>query len=142
MSILLLDKISYPLNDEGGYIYVADDVFSKLLRDILEQSGCKETIIELLKQRFRYLKEYGKKCREHRQWFKFVHDEYYCMRIKHRDLNLRIIFAITPTHGEERAILLYPFLEKNKSNSKTESYRKYMPKAEAVFKSLKEAKLI
>lgn len=111
------DKIlglDYPWKIESDFILALYPEIRDELKRILEKSGSKNIIISQLKQRINYLEEYKDNCVFHKQWFENYKtiDWLYAVKVKSRDLNLRIYFSFVHNH----AVFLHAFVEKSKSD--------------------------
>lgn len=111
------DKIlglDYPWKIKSDFILAIHPEVRNELKRILGKSGSKNIIISQLKQRIDYLEEYKNNCAFHKQWFENYKtiDWLYAVRVKSKDLNLRIYFSFIENH----AIFLHAFVEKSKSD--------------------------
>ena len=122
--------ITYPQAFNGQYIRVHWE-FENDLKDILERSGQQQNFRQKIRQRLRHLDERRRDCVQKTDWFeKLKHEkDLYSMKNKGSE-NIRILFAFAAYRGNEYAILLYPFEERDNKNRSLWGYDTAKPIAQ------------
>lgn len=107
-------NLNYPLSIKSDFIAALYPSVENELKTIIEKSGQKKVLIAQLKQRLDYLENYKEKCVLHNQWFENYkkNDWLYCLKVKNRDVNLRIYFSFIADY----AIFLHAFTETAKAD--------------------------
>ena len=120
-----ISKVLYPVQFRSELLVCATPIYEDSFRAILEYSGRKSQIAKMLEQRLRYLDGQSPDQRCRSGWIEKLSYEknMYSLIIKDKDLNIRIL-SVSYTHkGKKYLVLLKAFLEKNKAQSKTSSYK-------------------
>ncbi|NLB52891.1 MAG: hypothetical protein GX808_08125 [Syntrophomonadaceae bacterium] len=126
-------KILYPEAFKSKLILVHWE-FENDLRSILEKSGHTGDFLGKYKQRLKLLDDMQKQCVLKNDWFENLRyaNDIYCMKFNKSQKNIRILFAFV---GNNCALLLSAFEEKDNKKMSQDSYRKHIPLAQ---KRLKE----
>ncbi|MBN2285845.1 MAG: hypothetical protein JXQ26_03220 [Tissierellales bacterium] len=87
------------------------------LRDIIEESGSRETFIRLYRQRLKFLGDRKYRAIDKRDWFESLKNEkdLYAIKIKNK-LNIRIVYTMMKIKDIDFIILLSVFKEKDKKD--------------------------
>lgn len=135
-----IQKIVYPKEFNGDYIFAVEPYFTDALKDIIDKSGRKENIWGMLNQRLRYLEDNKTLVFARSQWFEnpVKIKNIYFMKIKTTDLNIRISFIFHTYNNKEYAVLISAFTETKKSNAKTNNHSSHVATIGPIIDNIEE----
>ncbi len=126
-----LENVLYPKEYKSGYIK-EHPKYKGELKDLIERSGFKDKFWNLYKNKLRWLEKERENCIERDNWFellKYADGNIYSMIFKTQK-NIRILFGFVDLMGNQHAVLLHPFEEKDRKKS-GKCYRTAIPIAQA-----------
>ncbi|MCR4442712.1 MAG: hypothetical protein QHH10_11170 [Peptococcaceae bacterium] len=118
-----IKNIVYPEEFRSGYIKEHWD-YKKDLEDILEKSGLINSFSGVYKQRLKWLEENKEDSIKRNKWFEKLKraPDLYSMKFERTAKNIRILYAFVSYGKEIKAVLLYPFEEKEDTKRGQKSY--------------------
>lgn len=135
-----ISKIIYPLEYNPDYIVCVHPLFLDSFEKILEGSGRKYHVVKLFEQRLKFLEDKKQKAILRRDWIEKLghHKDWHSIRIKDKDLNIRILFIFYTYKNRQYAVLFSAFLEKKSKQAKTDSYASEIKLVKPILDRIKE----